>query len=88
MKFWLSRRPENTPAPPRGNPTWAAVLEHDLLGIAPEPGTAAALALSLRRLGRCFEHDPVATTRSHGLCTRCGVALVLGDDGDWRPCSA
>ncbi|WP_394425453.1 hypothetical protein [Streptomyces sp. SGAir0957] len=76
MKLW-PRGSASVPVRPRADRVRIAVLEHDLLGIAPEPGTAAALTIALRRAGTCFEHDPVETTdfgdtRAHGLCGRCG----------------
>ena len=82
MKLWPRRRPEPA-ARPRANPTRIAVLEHNLLGIPPQPGTAAALVIGMRRLGTCTEHEPVETTglgeRPNGLCTRCGAAMLLDD---------
>ncbi|MEU9921896.1 hypothetical protein AB0H51_11465 [Streptomyces griseoluteus] len=86
MKLWPRRRP--APAPPRANPTTIAVLEHDLLGIPPQPGTAAAAVIALRRVGTCLTHQPVDTTTMNspqpvGVCGRCGAAMVLGDDGGW-----
>jgi hypothetical protein len=87
VKFWPRRAPAPAPARPRANPTRIAVLEHDLLGIPPEPGTAAALSIALRSAGTCFRHDPVETTglgeQTNGVCTRCGAAMVLDDEGDW-----
>ncbi|MFH9823025.1 hypothetical protein [Streptomyces bobili] len=92
MRIWRSRRPEPAPARPRANPNRIAVLEHDLLGIPPKPGTAAALTIAMRRIGTCFEHEPVETTglgeKPNALCTRCGAAMVLGDEGDWRVAEA
>ncbi|QJT04369.1 hypothetical protein G9272_32140 [Streptomyces asoensis] len=87
MKFWR-RRPAPAPAQPRANPTRIAVLEHDLLGIPPEPGTAAALVVAMRMTGTCLEHDPADVTgfgdaRSSGVCVRCGVRMVLDEDGEW-----
>ncbi|MER6832690.1 hypothetical protein ABT320_01650 [Streptomyces cellulosae] len=89
MKFWPRRRPPATPEPERANPTRIAVLEHDLLGIPPKPGSAAALAIAMRRTGTCIDHDPVEMTgfgeaRPNGLCTRCGAAMVLDDEGAWQ----
>lgn len=91
MRFWPRRHPP-APAPVRANPTRIAVLEHDLLGIPPQPGTAAALIIAMRRIGTCTEHAPVETTglddaRPTALCTRCGVAMVL-EDGEWRTAAA
>ncbi|MGA5604016.1 hypothetical protein ACPCUF_23770 [Streptomyces griseoincarnatus] len=92
MKFWPRRRPPAAPEPERANPTRIAVLEHDLLGIPPEPGSAAALVVALRRTGTCVEHEPVETTtfgeaRLTGLCTRCGAAMVE-EEGEWRVATA
>jgi hypothetical protein len=92
MKFWPRRRPPAAPEPERANPTKIAVLEHDLLGIPPEPGSAAALVVAMRRPASCVEHEPVETTgfgeaRPNGLCTRCGVAMVLEED-EWRVATA
>ncbi|MGW2209934.1 hypothetical protein [Streptomyces sp. NPDC001781] len=86
MRLWPRRRP--APASPRANPTKIAVLEHDLLGILPQPGTSAAAVIALRRVGTCLTHQPVDTTtlgspQSVGVCGRCGAAMVLGDDGGW-----
>ena len=77
MKLW---RRHPTPAPasqPRANHTRIAVLEHDLLGIKPEPGSAAALVITFRQVGDCFTHDPVDTTTLSdpvptATCDRCG----------------
>lgn len=73
----------------RANPTRIAVLEHDLYGIQPQPGTAAALTIALRRTGTCITHDPVETTtlgdnRANALCTGCGAHMIHGSDGTWR----
>ncbi|MFL1904775.1 hypothetical protein ACJWDR_37580 [Streptomyces tauricus] len=86
MKLWRRRTP--APVPPRASPTRIAVLEHDLLGVPPEPGTAAALVIGMRRTGTCLEHEPVETAElgepvRNGLCTRCGAALLLSDEGAW-----
>lgn len=87
MRLWPRRAPAPAPARPRANPTRIAVLEHDLLGIPPEPGTAAALTIALRRLGSCIEHEPVETTglgeQPNAMCTRCGATMVQDDDGTW-----
>ena len=93
MRLWPRRRPAPVPVRPRANPTRIAVLEHDLFGIPPEPGTAAALTIALRRAGTCVEHDPVDVTsfgdvRPSALCGRCGTCMVLGEDGDWTSARA
>lgn len=92
MRFWPRRRPPAAPAPERADPTRIAVLEHDLLGIKPEPGSAAALAVAMRKIAACIEHEPVDTTgfgdaRRNGLCARCGVAMVEDED-EWRVATA
>lgn len=78
------------PISARPNSVRIAVLEHDLLGVHPRPGTAAALAVGLRGAGTCLTHQPVADTEtvelvSSGVCARCGRALILADSGDWEP---
>ncbi|MFR9794207.1 hypothetical protein ACL07V_37230 [Streptomyces sp. MB22_4] len=87
MKFW-PRRSRLEPPAPRPDPTRIAILEHDLFGIQPQPGTAAALAIGLRRVGACSTHAPVEVTglgdqTRNGLCTRCGIPVILNDEGDW-----
>ncbi|MBP8532368.1 hypothetical protein GWI24_04005 [Streptomyces sp. MK37H] len=66
-----------------------AVLEHDLLGIKPEPGSPAALAIALRKTGSCFEHDPIDTStmadpHPTGQCARCGRLMLQDDEGRWQ----
>lgn len=86
MKLW-PRKPE-TPTPPRANPTRIAVLEHDLLGIQPEPGTAAAVTIALRKTSDCIQHRPVEITvlgdpGPIAMCNGCGAHLVQNGEGDW-----
>lgn len=83
-----------TPAPARvrPNPNVIAVLEHDLLGITPEPGTPAARAVALAKpidQAVCPHEDVIDVTqlgqaRSTGLCERCGADMVESDEGDWE----
>lgn len=85
---FLRRQAEPQPAAPRPNYTAIAILEHDLLGIPPKPGTAAALTIALRRLGDCTTHQPVETTTLGqpgcvGMCTRCGKPMIQGEGGAW-----
>ncbi|MFB7461292.1 hypothetical protein [Streptomyces sp. NPDC056188] len=47
MKWFQRRRP--APAWPRADRTQIALLEYELFGIEPEPNSAAALVLQLRR---------------------------------------
>jgi hypothetical protein len=84
------RRDQPTPAPAaRPNYTAIAVLEHDLLGIPPEPGTVAAAVIGLRKaVANCTAHQPVDTTTlgelgRRGVCTRCGCDMVQDGDGEW-----
>lgn len=87
MKLWPRRsRPE--PPAPRPDPTRIAILEHDLYGIQPQPGTMAALAIGLRQTGTCLQHTPIDTStlgdaRPVGICQRCGRAMLLNENGDW-----
>jgi hypothetical protein len=85
----LRDRHTNPEPAPRPNPTRIAVLEHDLYGIQPEPGTPAALTIALRRTGTCITHDPVEITsmtdnRANALCTGCGAHMIHSRDGGWR----
>jgi hypothetical protein len=67
-------------------------MEYEELGIQPEPGSAAALAIGLRAFGRtgmCAVHDPVAVTSlgdpvPNAICTRCGQHMIQGEHGGWR----
>lgn len=85
MKLW-PRKPRSAPATPtRANTTRIAVLENDLLGIPPKPGTAAAAVLTLRQAGTCIEHDPLDVAEfgkppgTQIICGRCGRKLELVD---------
>jgi len=86
---FLRRKAEPQPAPPRPNYTAIAVLEHDLLGIQPEPGTVAAVTIALRKaVANCTAHQPVETTMLGqpgrvGMCTRCGCSMTQGGEGEW-----
>jgi hypothetical protein len=85
MKF---RRCKPEPPAPRANPTRIAVLECDLLGIQPEPGTAAWVVVALRQFGNCLAHQPADVTicggAHHARCIRCGRSMIQGDDGVWQ----
>lgn len=86
------KRPPRPSPTPRPDPNRIAVLEHDLLGIQPEPGTAAARAVALSKpvdQTACPHDNVIETTgmgeaRSTGLCGRCGTALVATDTGEWE----
>lgn len=87
MRF---RRRNTQPEPPqRANPTRIAVLEHDLLGIQPEPGSTAAVTIALRKAAaNCSAHEPVetptfATPGRVGLCARCGCNMIQDGQGEW-----
>jgi hypothetical protein len=82
------KRTEQQPVPV-ANPTRIAVLEHDLLGVTPKPGTAAAAVIALRSIGTCIEHDPIDVGTlgqipgTSVICGRCGNHLVNTESG-WR----
>ncbi|NIY65774.1 hypothetical protein SMALB_3782 [Streptomyces malaysiensis] len=83
------RRATPDPERPRANPTHIAVLEHDLLGIPPEPGSMAALTIALRKTADCIEHRPVDTTavddpHPTALCEGCGRHMVQDSEGHWQ----
>ncbi|MET8571851.1 hypothetical protein [Streptomyces sp. NPDC004783] len=90
--FTPRRRPEQPRERP--DPNRIAVLEHDLLGIQPEPGTPAARAVALANpvdQVACPHENVIETTelgqaRATGLCGRCGAGMVADDTGAWyRP---
>lgn len=87
----LRRRKQSpAPKPMQADPTRIAVLEHDLLGVPPEPGTYAAALITIRTTGTCIEHQPVDIStlgdlpETRMLCTRCGNYLVPAGGGTWR----
>jgi hypothetical protein len=84
LRVFRQRDDRLTTQRPRANPTRIAVLEHDLLGIQPEPGSVAALAVGLRRAGTCIEHKPIQAASSSTMCTGCGRTMHLKEDGTWR----
>lgn len=45
--------------PPRPDYTKIAVLEYELLGIEPKPGTVAAFAVGMQRVGRALNGEQV-----------------------------
>jgi hypothetical protein len=83
------RRQPEPPRWPRPNYTTIAVLEHDLLGIQPEPGTVAAVTIALRKVAaNCTAHQPVETPTFAqpgrvGMCARCGCDMALDAGGEW-----
>lgn len=91
MMFFRRRRTAPTSAR-RPDQLAIAVMEYEELGIQPEPGSAAALAIGLRAFGRtgtCAVHDPVAVTSfgdpaPNAICTRCGQHMLQDEHGDWR----
>lgn len=83
---WPWRRSSRTPERPalRADPVKVAVLEHDIWGIQPEPGTMAAAVIGLRALIGCREHElEDAGTWGTGpgvqLCVRCGQFVAPED---------
>lgn len=61
------RRRQETAASPRPNYTAIAVMEHDLFGIQPEPGTAAAAIIGMRRLSGIVSPEPDECVRRPGM---------------------
>lgn len=57
MKLWPRRSSRQTQAP-RPDYTTIAVLEYDIFGIQPAPGTAAAAIIGMRRLGSALAQPP------------------------------
>jgi hypothetical protein len=88
MRLWPRRRSPAAPVRGHANATAIAVLEHDLLGITPKPGSAAALAVALRQAGACLTHQPAEVTSLSdrapvAICVRCGHHMVQDGDGRW-----
>lgn len=86
--MWPFRRKAQPVQRERSNPLRIAVLEHDLLGIKPLPGSMAAAVVVLRQAGTCLKHSPVEVTGlgdagRTALCTRCGHHLVMDQHGQW-----
>ncbi|MEB8342114.1 hypothetical protein [Streptomyces endophyticus] len=83
-------RPD-TQHPERPDLSRIAILEHDLLGIEPEPGTPAAYAAALARpldQDACPHEDamdviPLGQGRSTGMCAGCDIDVVETDEGLW-----
>jgi hypothetical protein len=86
------RRSSEQHAQEHPDPDRIAVLEHELLGITPEPGTRAARAVALATPvdQEACPHDDIidisemGTTRRTGLCGPCGASMVANDEGDWE----
>ncbi|AKZ60743.1 exported protein of unknown function (plasmid) [Streptomyces ambofaciens ATCC 23877] len=80
------------PVVPRVDLNRIAVLEHELLGITPEPGTPAAHAVARAQPvdpAACPHDDVIDVTemgqaRDMGLCERCGAGMVADDEGGWQ----
>lgn len=96
IRGWFTAPEPTTPAPTphRADHARIAVLEHQLLGIQPEPGTPAAVAVAHATpvdQERCPHDDWTEITtwgqaRRSAWCVSCGADLVAGDDGVWvRP---
>lgn len=96
LSLWrklLRQRPPQPERPtPRANPDRIAVLEHEVLGITPKPGTPAARAVALSKpvdQDRCPHDDVIETPefgqpRPTGICRLCGAGMVATDEGDWE----
>lgn len=57
LRFW--RRPQPPPQYGLHSPAAIAVLEYDLYGIQPEPGTLAAASIGLRALSPNYRPGPL-----------------------------
>lgn len=57
MKLWPRRSSPHPPAP-RPDYTAIAILEYDLFGIQPEPGTTAAAIIAMRDFGARMARRP------------------------------
>ena len=55
MRPWPRR---SRPEPPRPDPVRIAVLEYDLFGVQPKPGTMAAALIGLRQLNAVLSENP------------------------------
>lgn len=53
--------PWTKPPQRHADPIAIAVLEYELLGIEPKPGTAAAFAVGMQRVGRALNGERAAT---------------------------
>ncbi|MFJ4473281.1 hypothetical protein ACIP2X_38105 [Streptomyces sp. NPDC089424] len=91
--FGHRRHPSAGPqAQERPDPDRIAVLEDELLGITPEPGTRAARAVALAKPvdQTACPHDDVievvemGQVRATGICEHCGARMVATDTGDWQ----
>ena len=92
MKWWLRRRKRAQTEPDPASQDRIAILEHELLGVQHEPGTAAARAVAIAKPvdpGQCPHDDVINITeiqhlRQVGMCAACGADMVENDDGDWE----
>lgn len=91
--LWASRpQPEETEPVPRPDRSRIAVLEYELLGVDPEPGTPEAMAVAQATpvdRATCPHEDVIDVSqygapRPEGMCGRCGTSVVGDDDGSWR----
>ncbi|MER6249400.1 hypothetical protein [Streptomyces griseorubiginosus] len=74
------RRHPTTALRPRPDYTAIAVLEHDLFGIQPEPGTAAAAIIGMRHLQRTLSPRHVGPEFGSGLAGRPSPYLLEPGD--------
>ena len=77
MKLFRKR---SQPAPKLANPVKIALLEHELFGIEPEPNSAAALVLQLRRVAGAGVSVHSFGTPEFGNGTSSARRLWLRDD--------
>lgn len=92
MPLWYRRHRSLSTRPlDHTDTSHGAVLEHDLLGIEPEPGTPGAHAVALARpvdQDTCPHEDvtdvvALGQTPSTGMCAGCGTDVVESDEGLW-----
>ena len=91
LPFWRRRAPK-TSEQLHPDQDRIAVLEHELLGLEPQPGTPAARAVALAKpvdQNTCPHDDVIDITemgqpRPTGMCQRCGADMVADDNGDWK----
>lgn len=85
-------QPEPHAIPPALRPDYVAiaVLEYEELGIRPEPGSTAAVAIAGRAItaADCAHAQVIDITTFGqpgrvGICTRCGTNMIQNGSGQW-----
>lgn len=67
MRLPWKRRRDAAPATRRPDYTAIAVMEYDLFGIQPKPGTAAAAIIGMRRLSGIVSPEPDECAPRRGI---------------------